>query len=150
MKLRFSNLPQVEITGVYDAQTIDALASYRTLFGLPQGDGIDNMLWYHFAKAYESAVLPHDFENPVNNQYKPEEARQQIDLTKRTESSMPDALVEDAMIQKASEINLQPILDSYSSLQMANETEPEIQSAEVQAKPTNAERQVRRPLKWSF
>ncbi len=151
MQLRFSNLPKVEITGVYDAQTADALASYRALFGLPQG-GIDNMLWYHFAKAYESAVLPHDFENPEHNKFKPEEARQQIDLSKRTENSMPDAMPEEAVLQDAGTINLQPTLDSYSSLQRADEadgaTEPQ-KVAEPIVQP-KAERTVRRTLKWNF
>ncbi len=167
MHKRFSNLPYVEITGIYDAQTNNALRIYRELFYLPQGEGMDNLLWYHFAKAYESSVLPHDFENPENNGFKPEEARQQIDLSRRSETSMPDMLTDELLRQpsqvqaqeRQTPLNRMPMLDSYQSIRRAREEEG-MQSADGasvtgQAAPNteaqnNNGRQNRPPLKWKF
>ncbi len=144
MNKRFGNLPYVEMTGVYDAQTNNALALYREMFNLPQGEGMDNRLWYHFVKAYESAVLPYDFERPDNNGYKPEQARQQIDLSRRGPDSMPDALPEEQLrrpMQPMQEnepplqqgaLNRMPMLDSYSSIRTARENEDAQQMQDMQ------------------
>ncbi len=166
MNARFANLPAVEITGKNDAQTVAALDLYRTLFDLPQGEGMDNQLWYHFVKAYESAVLPHDFENLENNKYKPSEARQQIDLRMRNENSMAESLPEEqlrdrqqtASMQPQMTINRMPMLDSYQSLRRTEEEMPpsEMQPEVVapqQSSMENIQRknpQNRRPLKWNF
>lgn len=171
MHMRFNNLPNVEITGENDVQTNAALAMYREMFALPQGEGMDNNLWYHFVKAYESAVLPYDFEQPENNRYKPEEARQQIDLSRRGENSMPDALPEEQLRQPLQQgpLNRTPMLDSYQSIREAREAEdaqPETpmqlmqempmqeMQQDMQMRPNtqqrNNGRQTRPPLKWNF
>ena len=171
MHKRFRNLPHVEITGVNDAQTNDALKLYREVFALPQGEGMDHQLWYHFVKAYESSVLPHDFENPEKNGFKPEEARQQIDLSRRDESSMADMLPDEQMrtpvqmppAQDAPQapLNRMPMLDSYQSLRTARDAE-EAQTVQPEAAPAPEEilsrpniqknngRQTRPPLKWNL
>lgn len=153
MQLRFPNLPQVDITGVYDVNTAEAVRKYRLLFGMEEGNGADNLFWYHFSKAYESAVLPHDFENPENNRYKPEEARQQIDLHRRTEKSMPERMPDELLESRAqdAQINLLPMLDSYQSLREENQTEEEkVLDTKVEVEPKVVGKQTRAPLKWRF
>ncbi len=172
MQARFSNLPQVEVTGMYDAQTRAALDTYRMLFNLPQGAPLDNQFWYQFAKAYESAVLPYDFENPQNNRYDPNEARQQIDLSVRNENSMPEAMGEEMLTAPQAQMANMPILDSYQTIrdaQMQEQTVPQIQPvqetvptvpqtqqmretppATPQMQRNDGRTQQRAPLKWNF
>jgi len=166
MHQRFDNLPDVEITGVNDARTNAALDKYRTLFGLTGGNGMDNLLWYHFVKAYESSVLPHDFEVPENNRFKPEEARQQPDTSMRGENSMPDTLPEENVLrmptdadlmQQEAQINRVPMLDSYQSIRRAR-AEEDVQEENVSAaEPVQTKSETQRnmsrnrpPLKWNF
>ncbi len=159
MRARFSNLPQVEVTGVYDAQTKEALDKYRMLFNLPQGMPLDNQFWYQFAKAYESAVLPYDFENPKNNGYNPNEARQQIDLSKRGPDSMSETMGEEMLTPPQPSMETMPILDSYQTIRDAQMQEQNMPQMQQPRESTNSTSQMQRnegttrqrpPLKWNF
>ena len=51
---RFQNLPPVSITGVYDDQTVNAVAEFQKIANLPATGNVDKTTWNRLVQTYRS------------------------------------------------------------------------------------------------
>lgn len=56
ISMNFSEIPRVEITGVFDRQTLDAVDAYARLFGLPQRGDVNYFMWESISDLYSDLI----------------------------------------------------------------------------------------------
>lgn len=53
----FSNVPEVQVNGRYDEQSVAAVRALQRILGIPESDVLDMMTWRRLAHLYSTAVL---------------------------------------------------------------------------------------------